>query len=165
MRQLQIVLFSLVSTVLFACGDRGETNRLEEHKVLARQFFQDLDNAGTSVDFIDRWMTPDFRTYFNSSEPMDLAGYRQFMSGALNAFSDMRHDIHYVIAENDRVAMFITLRMVHTGDFNGVPATGRSVAIEEFVVVRFADGKIAEEWVVVDFAALQQQLTAPTPGT
>ena len=59
------------------------------------------------------------------------------------------------------MAAGITLHMVHTGEYLGIAPTGRSVGVEEIVVLRMLDGKIAEEWGVFDFAALQQQLEVP----
>jgi predicted ester cyclase len=67
-----------------------------------------------------------------------------------------------MVAEGNHVATGITLHMVHTGEFAGIAATGRAVSVEEIVVIRLRDDKIAEEWGVFDFAALQQQLEAPT---
>ena len=42
----------------------------------------------------------------------------------------------------------------------GVAPTGRTIAVEEIVVLRFLDGKIVEEWGVIDLATLQRQLEA-----
>lgn len=67
-------------------------------------------------------MTDDYQSHFNSPDAMDLAGYRQFMSDALNASPELRHEIQYVVAEND------------------------------IVVLKMTNGKIVEEWVVFDFA-------------
>lgn len=161
MHDCRIVPLALISVVILACGSQPEAAPLEENKALVRQFFQDIDNSRGSLDFIDNWMTPDFQTRFNRLDVMDLAGYRQFMSGALNAFSDMRHEINYMVAENDLVAVGITLHMVHTGEYEGIAPTGRAISVEEIVVVRLRDAKIAEEWAVFDFGALQQQLEAP----
>ena len=151
---------ALSSVVILACGGESGASRLEENKALVRQWLQDVDASGGSLDFIDKWMTSDFQTRFNSPDAMDLAGYRQFMSTVLNAFSEMRHEIHYMVAENDLVAVGVTLHMTHTGEYEGIAPTGRPISIQAIVVVRLRDGKIAEEWVVVDFAALQQQLEA-----
>lgn len=155
----------LATTILLgasaACSTQTADAALEQNKVLARQFFQAIDQSAGSPDFIDAWMTPDFQSRFNSQEPMDLTGYRQFMTDALRGFPTMRHEIHYLVAENDMVAAGITLHLEHTGEYLGVAPTGRTMAVEEIVVLRFRDGKIAAEWGVLDFAALEQQLTAP----
>ncbi len=42
----------------------------------------------------------------------------------------------------------------------GIPATGRRATIRVMDFVRYRDGRIAEQWNVVDVAGLMQQLTA-----
>ncbi len=156
MRRSRFLAVALSSVAILACGSQSGASRLEENKALVRQWLQDFDASYPSLDFIDEWMTPDFQTHINSPDAMDLAGYQQFLSDV--AFSDIRHEIQYLIAEGDLVAAGITLHMTHTGQYEGIAPTGRPVSIEEIVVVRLREGKIAEEWAVVDFAALQQQL-------
>jgi len=158
MRDCRIVSLPMLALIVLACGGPGAAP-LEENKALVRQWIQDVDKG--SLDFIDKWMTSDLQTYINSPDPMDLAGYREMMSAFLGAFSDLRHEIHYMVAENNLVAAGFTLHMVHTDEYQEIAPTGRSISIEGIVVVRLRDGKIVEEWLVVDFAALQQQLEAP----
>ena len=57
-------------------------------------------------------------------------------------------------------AVEIAQVQVHTGEYMGIGPTGQAIAVEEIVVLRVLDGKITEEWGVLDFAALQQQLAA-----
>ena len=75
-------------------------------------------------------------------------------------FSNIKHEVHHVVAEGDMVAVGLTLRLTHAGVYEGIAATGRTAAIEEFSVIRIRDGKIASEWAVVDLGGLHQ-LTAP----
>ena len=161
MRGYKTIVLPLISLLIVGCSSQPEI-ALEKNKELVRQFFQEIDESGGSLNFIDKWMTTDFKSHFNSPDAMDLEGYRQFMSGALNGFPEMRHEIHYMVAEGNLVATGITLHMVHTGEFAGIAPTGRTVSVEEIVVIRLSDGKIAEEWGVFDLAALEQQLEAPT---
>ena len=45
----------------------------------------------------------------------------------------------------------------HQGEFMGLAPTGKSVEYNEIFIVRFADGRIAEIWGVVDvFTQLRQ---------
>ena len=158
LRIAHTILFALLVT---GCNGQPDDSPTEANKELARQFFQSIDSSGGSLDFVDAWLTDDFQSRLNSPEPMDKEGYRQFMAGALVGFPNMRHEIHYMVAEDDLVALGITLHMEHTGEFAGIAPTGRSVAVEEIVVVRFRNDKIAEEWGVFDLAGLLQQLEAP----
>ncbi len=155
----QIGFLVIVFCLSSACS---EDSPVEVHQVnvdLAKQFFQDVDASGGSLDFVDKWVTDDFRSRLNSREPMDKEGYKQFMGAALSGFAEMRHEIQYTLAEGDRVALGITLHLTHTGEFLGVPATGKTAAVEEIIVIRFRDEKIAEEWGVFDLAGLMQQIT------
>ena len=61
-------------------------------------------------------------------------------------------------AEGDRVWMMGRLRGVHTGDFHGIPPTGKQVECPLAVIYRLADGKIAESWVYTDRMTMLEQL-------
>lgn len=164
MSYLQKSLLAIISGLCVGCA-AGPRDTTEANKALVRQYIQEVDAARGSLAFVDTWLAADFQVYLNSTTPMDRAGFREVVAGILSAFSDMRHEIHYMIAEEDRVAIGMTLHMTHTGDFQGMPATGRRTSIEEIVVYQIRDGTIANEWAVVDFASLQQQLTAQSgPG-
>jgi predicted ester cyclase len=47
----------------------------------------------------------------------------------------------------------------------GIAPTGRAVTVAAMELFRLADGKIAEQWVIVDALGMSQQLGAvPGPG-
>jgi predicted ester cyclase len=62
----------------------------------------------------------------------------------------------------------VAVRHVHhatqTGEFAGVPATGKRVTVPGTEILRLRDGQIVEFWHQGDFLALMQQLgAAPSP--
>lgn len=63
-----------------------------------------------------------------------------------------------MLAEGDNVAVRFTWRATHQGDFMGIPATGRQIAVPGIIIYRIANGKIAEHWLQMDSNALMQQL-------
>ena len=65
-----------------------------------------------------------------------------------------------VLAEGDKVVIRCTHSGVHTGDFFGVPATGRNFAYQQMHIIRVIQGKGVEHWAVRDDASLVRQLTA-----
>ena len=83
-----------------------------------------------------------------------------FMNLLDEAFSDQRWDIHDVLSEGDKVVIRCTHAGVHTGDYFGLPATGRSFAYRQIHIIRIRDGKGLEHWAVRDDASLMQQLIA-----
>ena len=145
-----------------ACSNAPGDSAAERNKLLVRQMLQEMDSAPWT-DITAKWMTPDYRLVLNGSA-MDLAGYREISAGTTAAFSNLKHDIHHIVAEGDRVAVALTFRATHTGPYEGIAATGRTIAIEEISVLQFRDDKVVSEWTVVDLAAVEQQLTVNKAG-
>ena len=63
-----------------------------------------------------------------------------------------------IIAEGDKVVARVTMTGTHTGDFWGVPPTGRKVNLTAIYIVRIADGKIVEHWGEEDGMKVFRQL-------
>ena len=64
-----------------------------------------------------------------------------------------------MLAEADKVVVHCTHSGVHTGDYFGLAATGRSFAYKQMHIIRIVDGKGVEHWAVRDDASLMRQLT------
>jgi steroid delta-isomerase-like uncharacterized protein len=77
------------------------------------------------------------------------------------AFPDIHADIDDIFGDGDRVAVRLTFRGTHRGDFQGIPATGREVAYMSLEHYRIQDGLLAEEWISSDLTTLMRQLTEP----
>jgi steroid delta-isomerase-like uncharacterized protein len=76
-----------------------------------------------------------------------------------HAFPDLEAHIDDLVAADDRVAVRVSFRGTHTGEFQGVPATGRQIHYVGHEFYRVEDGLIAEEWICSDMASLFRQLT------
>ena len=88
--------------------------------------------------------------------PDSVIFYMQLLD---RAFSDQRWDIEKVISEGDTVAIYCRHSGRHTGDFLGLPATGRAFDYRQMHLIRMRGDRGAEHWAVRDDAALHQQLT------
>ncbi|MGY1736563.1 ester cyclase [Geodermatophilus sp. SYSU D00684] len=92
--------------------------------------------------------------------PPGLGSIAYPMHALARAFSDQRWTIHRTVTEGDTVALYCTHSGRHTGDFFGLPATGRAFSYRQMHMVRFTGGKAVEHWAVRDDAALTRQLTS-----
>jgi len=79
------------------------------------------------------------------------------------AFPDLRITTEDLIAEGDKVVARNTVSGTHQGEYMGLPPTGKSITYNEIFIVRFAGGRIAETWGVVDILSQLRQLGA-LPG-
>jgi steroid delta-isomerase-like uncharacterized protein len=77
------------------------------------------------------------------------------------AFPDLQADIDDIFGARDQVAMRLTFRGTHSGQFLGFPASGRTIGYVSHEFYRIADGLIAEEWICSDMATLYRQLGQP----
>lgn len=93
-----------------------------------------------------------------SGMPPGLAGAKRVHETTLIGMPDWQTRIDDLIAEGDKVAARITMTGTHTGDFWGMPATGRKVDFTGIYIVRIQDGRIVEHWGEEDGVALLQQL-------
>lgn len=67
-------------------------------------------------------------------------------------------EVFDLVAENDRVVVRYMERGNQTGDFMGLPPTGRSYEKHGFALYRVANGRLAECWLQEDDQGYQQQL-------
>ena len=96
--------------------------------------------------------------------PPGLGSVTFYMHLLARAFSGQRWTIHRTVTEGDTVVLHCTHSGRHTGDFFGLPATGRDFAYKQMHIIRMADGKGVEHWAVRDDAGLMRQLTGePAP--
>lgn len=89
-----------------------------------------------------------------------ITGVRQVFQLALRAFGEFHHTIDASIAEGEKVASRVTGYGTHTGEFLGIPATGRQVSMSGITIHRVTNGKLAEHWAQIDALSLLQQLGA-----
>ena len=130
-----------------------------EHKALVRRWWDGL-NQGNADELIDEIYAPEYVLHDPSlPEPVrGLAGVHEFIASVTESFPDAQTTIEDLVAEGDRVVQRVTFRGTHQGEFMGVPASGTEVSVWVVVISRIANGKIAEEWQLVDGLSLMQQL-------
>lgn len=90
--------------------------------------------------------------------PHTPAGTKQFLMGFRAAFPDLKYKIEDTIGEGDYVVQRVTGTATMKGDFQGMPASGKSATWSEIHIVRFANGKVVEHWANIDQMGMLTQL-------
>ena len=91
------------------------------------------------------------------------AGTRAIAREWTTAFPDWQFELRALIAEGDRVVAHMPYSGTFTKPISGVGPTGRFARVDEMVIFRIADGKVAEAWEVYDEAGMWRQLGAVPP--
>lgn len=132
---------------------------IETNKAVVRRFVDEVFVAGR-MDAVDELVAPDFVPHSWPRTGPGPAELRRAMARVFAGLSDVSMAIEDVIAEGDRVAVRLTAHAVHTGEFMGMPASGKAYTIPEIHLFRVRDGKIAEHWGQADLLGMMRQLGA-----
>jgi steroid delta-isomerase-like uncharacterized protein len=117
-------------------------------------------NTGTTDQFLTNVHPDLIINLAELPEPQHgLDVWRQGFEMIKHAFPDLHAHIEDIVAAQDKVAVRLRFRGTHTGEFLGIPATGRTVEYVSHEFYRIADGLIAEEWICSDTATLLHQLS------
>ena len=122
-----------------------------------RRTFEDLDRV---LETHAALYGPDWVGRFPGMPPLDADGHRQYSEAMLKAFPDLDRTLEDLVAEGDKVVARWTAKGTNTGEFNGMPATGKFATSSGITIFRIADGRIVEEWSESDMLGLLQQLAA-----
>ena len=127
----------------------------EQNKAIVRRFFEAFaaNDQGTLRELFSPALT-----FHHPSGPVNRDRHLQGISLLTAAFSNIHVTVHDQIAEGDTVATRLTWRGVHSGNFQGHPATNNEFEVSAISIERISDGKIAERWFNQDELGMLVQL-------
>ncbi|MFN8472417.1 MAG: ester cyclase [Anaerolineae bacterium] len=134
---------------------------LEENKTVIRRWFEEMNKGNMAA--VDEFYGADYVLH-DPNVPPDLprgpASVRRYLAPIMAGFPDSSVTVDDVIAEGDKIAVRFTARGNHTGDFMGIPPSGKPIEARGISIIRIADGQMVEEWQNFDILTLLQQIGA-----
>ena len=137
----------------------------EDNKSIARRIYNEVwrVNDASKVD------TFFAANYVNHPELTGLPTGREGVKTSVKMFASALSNVNWVvedmIAEGDKVVIRWSMTAKQTGEFIGVPATGKQLKSTGINIYRFEGGKVVEGWVEYNSLEMMQQLgVVPTPG-
>ena len=136
-------------------GMLGAMTSTTHNTTIVRQCFAEASRGNRAA--LEEILAPDFVIHIpDDHEGVDgLLGMVQVFRSAI---PDMTVTVDHQFADGDYVASRFTVRGTHEGELFGAPPTNRQVVVHGITLSRCADGRIAEEWELVDVAGLLQQI-------
>ena len=126
------------------------------NKDAVRRMFDEVVNLG-KLDLIDELFDPDFQSV-TPQGTLDREAFKGYVAGWRAGFPDIRCEVGDLIAEGDRVAWSVTARGTHSGEFMGIPPTGRTVDFDSLNIGQFRDGRGYRHKVLMDIPGMMAQL-------
>jgi steroid delta-isomerase-like uncharacterized protein len=130
---------------------------LEQNKQVALGCWE-VANSHDPSGF-DRYYAEDVVYHGNDGEIRGRDQVKAYLLTFMTALPDIKLTVEEIFGEGDRVFSRARLQGTNTGEFNGMPPTGKSVDISWIMnVCRVRNGKIVEEWEILDQLELVRQL-------
>ncbi len=129
---------------------------VEWNRELGRAFFQAQDRLRGGP--AEELCATEYEAILGGNPPMNRAGHEAFARGFYAGLPDAMHEIDDVFATADRVAVRFIIRGTHSGNFFGIPASGRPVSTAAHVLMHVAHGKVTKLEAIFDEAGLLRQI-------
>jgi C-1 hydroxylase len=127
---------------------------LEKNKAVVRGWIEAYNNR--NLDF-DKFIAPD---YVDHTNKVDVEGVKKLFDMGLIAFPDWHETVEDIIAEGDKVWVFLSYSGTHKGMFMGLAPTGNRIETKAVDIYRVVNGKLAEYWTVTDKLNIFKQVGA-----
>ncbi|MEV4020817.1 ester cyclase [Nonomuraea angiospora] len=137
------------------------TDQEARNKETYHRFHEAINSGDLEViaKAIDEFIHPDGR--FHAAERTDVTAVqaqKRIWEVLLRAFPDIHVAVEDLLAEGDKIVARQTVTGTNSGEYRGMPPTGKSVTYNEIFIARFADGQIIDIWGVVDIYSQLRQL-------
>jgi len=130
-----------------------------QREIVDKIYLDGLNNGNLAI--ADEYLAADFRNH--GSHDDSLTGPEAFkftIRKQRSGFSDIRYEILDFVSQGDKAVVRWIMHGKHTGEFLGVPPTGKIVQHHAILILRFEGDKIAERWGTVDNFALLRAFKA-----
>ena len=145
-----LIIIFIIGGVLFLFFSLREAKEDTDHydtkknAELVTSFFKD----GYEYKNYDKVMTYMIEDYYDHS-PASARSNKDavnILKIVETFFSNVTIEILDLTCEKDMVATRILFRVVHTGEYNGIPPTGKTITYEALENFKVVNGKIVESW-------------------
>ncbi len=130
---------------------------MQQNQDLVLQFYKAFDDR--KIEQALELLAPDFVAHLAGvAEPLNVEEFKQFGMSFYSAFSQGQHKFDQVVVTDSRVVTCGTFIATHSGEFQGLPPTGKQISLSIMHLDRVENGKIVEHWGQGDALGLMQQL-------
>jgi steroid delta-isomerase-like uncharacterized protein len=128
----------------------------EANKAAVRDCFENASKG--NFEALPAIVTEDYVVH--PEEVRGADGLAEMVKGYRSALAGLSVTVEHQFTEGDWVGTRCTIRGRHDGELMGVPPTGRAVEFTSLTISRCRDGRIAEEWELIDTVGVMRQIGA-----
>ena len=153
-----IALIALVSILFVGCkNESAEREKIAQNNIKSYTKTWDVAINEGKIDVLDTAYAADIVLH-TTPEIKGVAKAKAYYANFVNGFSNRQFIIKDMFAQGDKVTKYWEFKGTHSGNFMGIPATGKTVDIEGCTIARIVNGKIVEERDFMDNMSFLKQL-------
>ena len=120
-----------------------------------------------NVEVADELIHPNFKVHGAGGQVVEpgIEGLKGLIRAWRTGFPDAVQRVDDIFAVGDKVCVRLTWIGTHTGEFMGVPPSGKQVSVGTIGIDRVVDGKVVEGWGELDMLGLMTTIGGVAPTT
>jgi predicted ester cyclase len=133
---------------------------VDQHEAMVRAYLEDVFNRH-NLRSLDKYMSADLVSHWLGDRSLrGIPAWKEAMASFFDAFPDAAYALNDLFFAGDKGVWRGTWHATQRGPWEGIAASGRKATWTVIIIGRFADGKLAEDWVEYDRFNLFNQLGA-----
>jgi predicted ester cyclase len=142
----------------------ARNDAVERNLAVVRRVYDEVINEG-KLDVAAELTTPQTQVHVPFAHPgHGTSGLQKIAAGLREGFPDIRVEVDDIFGVDDKVvARWKTTRQTHTGEYRGLPPTGKEVRVTAIQVFRLENERIMEFWLEMDQLNAVRQMGVVAP--
>jgi len=154
----KILLILVVSISLFSCKNESAVReKIAQDNIKSYTKTWDLVINEGKIDVLDTAYGADIVLH-TIPEIKGIAKSKAYYANFVTGFSNRQFIVKDMFAQGDKLTKYWEFKGTHTGDFMGIPATGKTIDVEGCTIAKMVNGKIVEERDFMDNMDFLKQL-------
>ena len=153
-----IALVALTSILFVGCkNESAEREKTAQDNIKFYTKTWDVAINEGKIDVLDTAYAANIVLH-TTPEIKGVAKAKAYYANFITGFSNRQFIVKDMFAQGDKVTKYWEFKGTHSGNFMGIPATGKTVDIEGCTIARIVNGKIVEERDFMDNMSFLKQL-------
>jgi hypothetical protein len=153
-----IALIAFASILFVGCkNESAEREKIAQDNIKSYTKTWDVAINEGKIDVLDTAYAADIVLH-TTPEINGVAKAKAYYANFVTGFSNRQFIVKDMFAQGDKLTKHWQFKGTHSGNFMGIPATGKTVDIEGCTIARMVNGKIVEERDFMDNMSFLKQL-------
>lgn len=154
MKKLITPIICTMILFIVSCKDAEVENNITKYS----NVWDEIVNKGNLDQINDANFDTNITMISSPENVVGIEDFKAYYSNFITGFSDIEFTINEIFGQGDKIVKHWNFKGTHTGDFFGIPATGKAVDLSGATIAVMKDGKITQEQDFFDNMTFMSQL-------